>query len=325
MKSTILSIITPTFQHERFISSTIESVLNQSGDFYVDYIIIDGDSKDRNVEKIKQFEELLRKSCDKKEIDGHEYYVNKSGENTIKCLGLSYRWVSEPDEGQADAINKGITMAFGDIFAYINSDDTYEPGAFQTISDEFLADQVSDVIYGNALYIDENGKVTGMYPPQDINKQSINVNCVISQPSAFVRMSTVKKFGGFNKRFKNSLDYEYWLRLWHGGAKFKFIQPVLSSTRLHDMTKTKLNREVINMESLAAITQYNKRVPIKAQMEFASEMSLLGRLFAWSRTLNKIAHKLVMRLYAPFFFNRHKDRVEQTRQSLFPVEDHIRQ
>lgn len=317
MKPTVISIVTPTFQHEKFIAFTIESVIYQAGEFYIDYIIIDGGSKDRNVEQIKAYEKLLNDSCDKKSVDGLEYFVNKPGQDILKCLGVSYRWVSEPDEGQADAINKGIDRAVGDIFSYINSDDIYEQHAFQTIVEFFAKDEITDVVYGNALYIDGSGKVTGMYLPQDINKQSINVNCVISQPSAFVRMSTVRKFGGFNKKFRNSMDYEYWLRLWHGKAKFKFIHPVLSCTRLHDSTKTKLNRVRINMESLAAIKHYNKRIPLRAKATFMLESSASGKLTYYFLTFARLWQKVWGYIYSPIFFLFHKGKVAETEKQLF--------
>lgn len=317
MKSSVLSIVTPSFQQAKYVGATIESVLNQAGDFLIDYIIMDGGSSDGSADIIKSFEQKLKDNCQVTQIDGHDFYVNKPGGTEIKCAGISYRWKSERDAGQADGINKGIAVAFGEIFSFVNSDDVYEQGAFQIIADEFSRKPEFDVIYGNATYIDEHGAVIGMYPPQDINKQSINVNCVISQPSAFIKMSTLKKFGPFNKNFRNSLDYEYWLRLWHGEAKFDFIQPVLSSTRLHDLTKTKLNRMTINMESFAAITHYNGHIPWKAKATFALETSFFGKLSFYLISFSKLLQSVFARIYSPIYFLFYKGKVEDTRKRLF--------
>src|SRR5262245_45147166 len=110
----IFSIITPSYNQGQFLGETIESVISQSGAFSIDYIIVDGGSTDNSVDIIRQYDERLHR-----------------GGWPVKCQGISYRWVSEQDKGQADALMKGFLMAKGNIFAWVNSDDTYIPGALQ--------------------------------------------------------------------------------------------------------------------------------------------------------------------------------------------------
>src|SRR5450631_2739137 len=105
-----ISIVTPSFNQGEFLAATIESVISQAGDFIIDYLIVDGGSLDNSIDIIRGYDALIRTDM---------FPVN--------CCGLTYRWLSEQDRGQADALAKGFRMAEGEIFAWLNSDDTYLP------------------------------------------------------------------------------------------------------------------------------------------------------------------------------------------------------
>ncbi len=312
----IISIISPSYQQAKYLGEAISSVITQVGDFYIDYQVMDGGSTDGSVEVIKQLEQNLQSSASTQEIDGLKYYIPES-DSMIKCLGVSFRWVSRQDKGQAAAISEALDNAKGQIFSYLNSDDVYEAGAIATIIDSFAQNPEADVIYGNAFYINSQGKITGMYPPMDINAQSIDETCVISQPSAFIRMKAIEQYGKFNPRIKNSLDYEYWLRLWHAGAKFKYIRPVLSSTRIHSETKTQTNRWRINMESLAAVSHHNGSVPAISKANFASESSIVGNIFSLAVRVMRLLQKVAMRIYGPIFFSAQNQQISKTEKTIF--------
>jgi glycosyltransferase involved in cell wall biosynthesis len=139
-----VSVVTPSYNQEQFIEETIRSVLLQ-GYPNLEYIIIDGGSIDESVE-------IIRKYAD----------------------WLAY-WVSEPDRGQTDALNKGFARAHGEIVAWLNSDDTYEPGTLRRVAQEFGEDQARVVIYGNCNFVDENGSflddaASRVFPPQGTGK-----------------------------------------------------------------------------------------------------------------------------------------------------------
>ena len=107
----IITVVTPSYNQGKFLEETIISVIGQEGDFFLDYIIVDGGSKDSSVELIKKYEALLQR-----------------GEWPIRCRGIEYRWLSEKDNGQTDAIIKGFRMAKAEVLAWLNSDDTTFPG-----------------------------------------------------------------------------------------------------------------------------------------------------------------------------------------------------
>jgi glycosyltransferase involved in cell wall biosynthesis len=111
------SIVTPAFNSERFIGETIESVLSQRGDFSIDYIVTDNCSSDGTLRIIEDYRRRL-----------------STGEFPIHCRGIEFRVFSEPDRGMYDAINRGFMRATGDVYAWINSDDVYLPGAFDVIA-----------------------------------------------------------------------------------------------------------------------------------------------------------------------------------------------
>ena len=120
--SMIFSIITPSYNQGEFLAETIESVIGQAGDFYIDYIVIDGGSTDNSVDVIR----------------GYQASLNRM-QWPIACRGITFSWVSERDEGQTDALMKGFGAARGEIFAWLNSDDVYLPGALQAVADQFRA------------------------------------------------------------------------------------------------------------------------------------------------------------------------------------------
>ena len=128
----LVSILTPSYNQGRFLEQTIQSVLSQ--DFPdMEYIIVDGGSTDDSVEIIKR-------------------YANR----------LAW-WVSETDQGQTDAINKGFAHASGEIFAWLNSDDTYQPGAITQAVESLLAHPEASLVYGDANLIDEHGRLMGRF------------------------------------------------------------------------------------------------------------------------------------------------------------------
>jgi len=114
------SVVTLTFNSERYLEETIQSVILQRGDFYIDYVIIDNCSTDGTLDILKRYQE---------EVD--------AGDVRINCHGVRFRFVSEPDAGMYDALRKGMRMCEGDYFSYINSDDFYLPNAFSTVMQVF--------------------------------------------------------------------------------------------------------------------------------------------------------------------------------------------
>lgn len=235
-----VSIITPSYNQGEFLAETLESVLSQSGNFFLDYIVIDGGSTDNSVEILKQFEEEL-----------------KEGVLRSACCGITFRWTSGPDGGQADGVNKGFTQARGNILGWLNSDDTYLPGAIAAIVTH-LHDHPSDVmVYGNAHYIDRNGNIIGMYQSVPFSLMNLSEKCIICQPSAFFRSGIFERIGMLDVSLQASMDFDLWIRI---GKVFEtniaFIDTFLATSRMYPENKTNSIRTRVHKENSALLHKY---------------------------------------------------------------------
>lgn len=187
-----LSIITPSFNQVQFIERTIRSVLSQTGDFVLEYIIVDGGSTDGSLDIIKRWALT----------DGR------------------LRWLSEPDHGQSDAINKGLRLATGDIVAFLNSDDVYCSGALQVVVQAFTAQPERIWLYGRCYIIDDQDKEIrrGVTLYKNILGRNYSYTKLlilnfISQPASFWRRSCLTTLGLFDETEHLVMDYDYWCRL----------------------------------------------------------------------------------------------------------------
>ncbi|MGI5828460.1 MAG: glycosyltransferase family 2 protein [Patescibacteria group bacterium] len=215
------SIITPSYNQKKFIEETIESIWSQKGNFYIQHIVIDGKSTDKTVEILKRYERLLKQK---------RYHIN--------CKGIEFIWKSEKDNGQAEAINKGFKLAKGDIFAYLNSDDTYEQRAFQRVAEAFNGNNSINLVYGDLWYIDTNTNKIKKVISQTYNRKVLlNKGNYISQPTVFWSRHLYKKVGIFNEDLHYTMDYEYWCRA-SQYCNFHYIKAPLANFRLHQNSKT---------------------------------------------------------------------------------------
>jgi glycosyltransferase involved in cell wall biosynthesis len=207
MKQPIVTVITPSYNQGRFIEQTIQSVLSQDYS-HIEYLVIDGGSTDNTIEILKKHEKRLH-------------------------------WISEPDRGQTDAINKGIRRANGEILCWLNSDDTYEPGAISRAVQYFLEHPDVMMVYGEGNEIDENGNLIRRFPATqsfDLWKL-IHVWDYILQPTAFFRKEVFNKIALPDTSRNWCMDWDLWIRI---GSKFKvaYISDVFANSRLHSETKT---------------------------------------------------------------------------------------
>lgn len=195
------SIITPTFNSRKFLEETIQSVLSQEGaDF--EYIIVDGGSTDGTVDIIKRHAEKDSR----------------------------IRWLSEPDEGIADAFNKGIDLARGDIVGIINSDDTYLPETLQLVAGSALLHPDSDVFHGDIVRLDQAGKELFVLKPLNV-ETSVWREMPVNHPATFVRRRAYDKIGRFDVALRYAMDYDVVLRLYNAGCRFCYIEEPLAAMR----------------------------------------------------------------------------------------------
>jgi glycosyltransferase involved in cell wall biosynthesis len=243
---TTISVVTPSYNQGRFLSETIESVIGQAGDFQIDYIIVDGASTDNSVEIIQRYERLLN-----------------NGEWPVKCQGIRYRWLSEEDAGQANAIMKGFKMAEGEIFAWLNSDDTYLPEAMQTSINAFHETPDTGLIYGDSYYRTTEGAIISRDRSDHFNLNKLACFNIVCQPSAFFRRDVFEAVGGLDEKLYFVMDFDLWIRI---GKLFpcRYFPRFLSVYRLHETSKTINSATLIrnSEESLEVTLQHFGWAPL---------------------------------------------------------------
>ncbi len=222
---TRLSVIVPNLDGRQFLAEALESIGAQDH-LGVETIIVDGGSTDGSVELIREWAEARTDRA---------------------------RWISEPDRGQADAINKGLAMATGDVVGWLNADDLLEPGAVATALQAFGSDPELGFVWGFCLVIDHEGRplyVQNPFVRQDFALLRRHRNFV-PQPGSFFRRSLVEQFGPLDDSYHYMFDYEFFLRL-AGSVKARFVPSVLARFRLHAGSKTgRAHREFLREERRA--------------------------------------------------------------------------
>ncbi len=218
-----ISIITPSYNQGAFIERTIQSVLSQEYP-NLEYIIMDGGSTDETVSILKKYEGQLI-------------------------------WKSKKDRGQAHAINKGMNVATGEIVAFLNSDDTYQPGTLRQVGEIFAAHPNIHFLYGHGRLIDADDKEIGFYNTLYENHEKLAESCGISQPSAFWRKAIMSTVGDFDESYSYTMDYEYWMRV---SAHYPlYWEPkIVANTRIHPDAKTSAFTHALHKEAIRAVKKH---------------------------------------------------------------------
>ena len=213
-KSPRVSIVTPSYNQGHFIEETIRSVLLQ-GYPDLEYIIIDGGSSDATTAIIRKYENWL-----------------------------TY-WVSEPDEGQTEAIKKGWSLATGEVVAYINADDAYLPGAVSVAVDAFCARPDAGMVYGTAVIVDDRGRELRPWRAQPFDvRRMLTRGSIVPQPATFFSAAALEEVGSLDDRWNMIMDYELAIRM---GMRYPAISvsEALARFRDHGKSKSRLKFEAI--------------------------------------------------------------------------------
>ena len=152
--------------------------------------------------------------------------------SVLKSYGDRIRWLSEPDKGPYDAINKGWALCHGEIMTWLNADDRWRPGAVRTAVDYFLADASVDVLYGDCGAIDVNSRLMEVYPAREWDLEEAVANCdhIINQAASFMRREIVERVGYLYPAWAH--DQDLWLRIAMAGGRFKAVRHHLADARI---------------------------------------------------------------------------------------------
>jgi glycosyltransferase involved in cell wall biosynthesis len=262
----LFSVVTPSFNQGRFIEGTISSVLSQDYE-RIEYIVVDGGSKDSTIDILRKYEGRIV-------------------------------WKSEPDHGQADGVNKGFSMAKGDIFGWLNSDDTYLPGAIRTVVQYFEEHPEVVMVYGEAHIIDQNGRTTGKYRSEPFRLARLSKTCFICQPTVFMRREVFRKIGLLDIDLETCMDYDYWIRIAkkYPSKKIAYLQgTALANTRMYSGTKTANMRETVFLESLDTVRKHFGFVSPAWTCAYINEIGVREQMKRYEK--RNIVTKCLIRLF----------------------------
>lgn len=208
-----ISIVTPSFNQAQFIERTVRSVLDQRGDFDLEYRVLDGGSSDGTLDILRRYEDRLT-------------------------------WSSGSDKGQVDAINKGLRAATGNIAGWLNSDDVLMPGALAKVAAAFAAHPDADWVHGRCEIIDVEDRPIrrwiSMYKDFRARRHSFEnllAENYVSQMTTFWRQSVHDQIGYLDESLKLAFDYEFWLRLAKRGAPV-YLEDRIACFRWYETTKS---------------------------------------------------------------------------------------
>lgn len=273
------SVVTPSHNSERFIAETIESVASQAGDFEIEHIVVDNASTDRTRKIVAEYARRI-----------------EEGNYPVACKAVSIVLTSEPDEGMYDAINRGFRGATGDVFAWINSDDIYLPGAFQKVACCF--DVYPDVrwLTGITSFIDSESNVVAkgacyLYC-RDWLRRGVygRARHWVTQDSVFWRADLWRAVGGCDARLKLAGDYGLWMAFAEKAQLFSLN------------AETSCFRRVAGQKSQDMDAYREEMAGLYEGLD--GDDSKIRRFFAWQRWLPRVFRPLVFRgLFGELEFN----------------------
>lgn len=287
------SIVIPSYNYGRFIGATIQSILDQ-GYPDTEIIVIDGGSTDDTVDVVKSFGDKI-----------------------------SY-FVSEPDKGQSNALNKGFAVATGDVMAWICSDDIYLPGAFDRVATFFDANPDAEFLYGDGAIIDKDGTwVRDIKSGPVLDRENFhNYNYVFSTTS-FWRRGLWEKSGAFIDETNNwTMDWELFVRM-NKHAELHYLPGKVACLRHHEDTKTgtgvqfdtaKRNKEIVSVSRKhGGIFSYNSVLyELLRLASFSGRLTFLPKpIYSLAFRLLHFPLKLTPRYKLSVFFNGPRCRDEK--------------
>lgn len=210
-----LSVVTPTFNSAEYLQDALSSVARQAG-VSVEHIVMD----------------------------------NRSSDGTIALLqqASSVQWVSEPDGGQSDAINKGFLRARAELMGWLNADDYYLPGGLAAVARAARENPQADVIYGDCVFVDSVGRIVRSKLEHRFDRNILlYFGCYIPSTATFFRRRVIEAGHLLDCEHRVCMDFEYFVRLAHLGYRFHYLPRCVAAFRWHD-NNISLQRSTLRRE-----------------------------------------------------------------------------
>lgn len=248
-----VSVVTPSFNQGQFLEETIRSVLLQ-GYPNLEYIVMDGGSTDDSVEIIRKYEPWL-----------------------------TY-WVSEQDQGQSHAINKGFGRASGEILTWLNSDDCLLPNALATVAARRHDEPDAAAWVGGCYRVTPEGIILSTVMPHGLEHENLvawSCRGWFYQPSCFFSADAWRAVGPLDQGLHYAFDVDLWVRMTQTG-KFVPMPEMLSAAKIHSMAKTQAQRNKLHLELMLIQSQYGYREDAEALLaSLTKKPALREQLRLW--------------------------------------------
>lgn len=226
----LVSVVTPTYNMAEYLPATIESVRAQDYP-QIEHIVMDGGS-----------------------TDGTPAVLERYGDRLV--------YTSAKDKGPSDAVFQGFRRAHGEILVWLNADDTLLPGAVTRAVEYLTAHPEVDVVYGEGWWIDEQGGVISRYPSLPFDAKTLESDCFICQPAAFLRASSYRRCE-LDPDVNWSFDYDLWIRMAKAGMRFAFVEgEYWANSRMHRGSKTIYERGKVFEHSMEMLERHYGYVPL---------------------------------------------------------------
>jgi glycosyltransferase involved in cell wall biosynthesis len=204
----LVSVITVCLNAEAHVRAAMESVLGQSYPA-IEYLVVDGGSTDGTLEVIREFEPRFKGRL---------------------------RWISEPDSGLYDAMNKGLALATGGLVGILNADDFYEFDAVERAVDAWLMAPDAGVLYGDLRTIDAEGTRAVLETPATVSAEQMRSSMTLHHPATFIAASVYAEQGTYDTSYRIAADYDFLLRCMDAGVRFTHVDGVLTNFSLEGVS-----------------------------------------------------------------------------------------
>jgi glycosyltransferase involved in cell wall biosynthesis len=224
----LVSIVTPSYNMAAYLPQTVESVLSQDYP-NIEYIVMDAGSTDGTLNILEKYKDRLT-------------------------------YTSGPDSGSADAVNKGFRACKGSIFAWLNADDTYLPGAVSSVVQHFLGHPDAGAVYGQGYWVNDDGGILKPYPTSSRSVEELSYDCYFCQPACFVRSTAFQEAGGVNEQMHYAFDYDLWVRL-SRRYPISYLESFLATSRMHLGNKSLRDRRAMFREGMSVLKRHFGYIP----------------------------------------------------------------